>query len=105
MQRHIYFPKIICQIFPFFCQICDRIKQSASGTRNRVFVVETMGGYCGYLATMAGLAGGADAAYIFEEQFSIKDLEVGWVWLHNNWVITKNDNRMNQVKLLTFTWI
>ena len=57
-------------------QICDRIKQSASGTRNRVFVVETMGGYCGYLATMAGLAGGADAAYIFEEMFGIKDLQV-----------------------------
>ena len=33
-----------------------------------------MGGYCGYLATLAGLAGGADAAYIFEEAFSIKDL-------------------------------
>lgn len=55
--------------------ICDRIKQSASGTRNRVFVVETMGGYCGYLATMAGLSGGADAAYINEENFSIKDLQ------------------------------
>lgn len=36
-----------------------------------------MGGYCGYLATMAGLAGGADAAYIFEEHFSIHDLQVG----------------------------
>lgn len=35
-----------------------------------------MGGYCGYLATMAGLAAGADAAYIFEEKFSIRDLEV-----------------------------
>ena len=57
-------------------QICDRIKQSASGTRNRVFVVETHGGYCGYLATLAGLAGGADAAYIFEEPFAIKDLQV-----------------------------
>lgn len=34
-----------------------------------------MGGYCGYLATVAGLAGGADAAYIFEEKFSIKDLQ------------------------------
>lgn len=55
-------------------EICDRIRQSAQGTKRRVFVVETMGGYCGYLATLAGLAGGADAAYIFEEQFSIKDL-------------------------------
>lgn len=34
-----------------------------------------MGGYCGYLATVAGLAGGADAAYIYEEKFSIKDLQ------------------------------
>ncbi|XP_040008559.1 phosphofructokinase, muscle a [Xiphias gladius] len=55
---------------------CDRIKQSAAGTKRRVFIVETMGGYCGYLATMAGLAAGADAAYIFEEKFNIKDLEV-----------------------------
>uniref|UniRef100_A0A8C5H5A1 ATP-dependent 6-phosphofructokinase n=1 Tax=Gouania willdenowi TaxID=441366 RepID=A0A8C5H5A1_GOUWI len=54
---------------------CDRIKQSAAGTKRRVFIVETMGGYCGYLATMAGLAAGADAAYIFEEKFGIRDLE------------------------------
>ncbi|XP_034028197.1 ATP-dependent 6-phosphofructokinase, muscle type-like [Thalassophryne amazonica] len=55
---------------------CDRIKQSAAGTKRRVFIVETMGGYCGYLATMAGLAAGADVAYIFEEKFNIKELEV-----------------------------
>lgn len=82
-------------------QICDRIRQSAQGTKRRVFVIETMGGYCGYLATVAGayrwfrlrvrrneisltlttwrfsfsgLAGGADAAYIYEEKFSINDL-------------------------------
>lgn len=56
---------------------CDRIKQSAAGTKRRVFIVETMGGYCGYLATMAGLASGADAAYIYEEPFNIHDLQVG----------------------------
>jgi 6-phosphofructokinase 1 len=38
--------------------------------------VETQGGYCGYLATMSALAGGADAAYIFEERFTIADLRV-----------------------------
>lgn len=54
---------------------CDRIKQSASGTKRRVFIIETMGGYCGYLANMGGLAAGADAAYIFEEQFDIRDLQ------------------------------
>ncbi|XP_003424000.1 ATP-dependent 6-phosphofructokinase isoform X3 [Nasonia vitripennis] len=55
-------------------EICDRIRQSAQGTKRRVFIIETMGGFCGYLATLAGLAGGADAAYIFEEKFNIKDL-------------------------------
>ncbi|XP_043077358.1 ATP-dependent 6-phosphofructokinase, platelet type-like [Puntigrus tetrazona] len=54
---------------------CDRIKQSAAGTKRRVFIIETMGGYCGYLATMAGLSAGADAAYIYEEKFGIRDLE------------------------------
>ncbi|KAK9505913.1 hypothetical protein O3M35_009877 [Rhynocoris fuscipes] len=55
--------------------ICDSIRQSAQGTKRRVFIVETMGGYCGYLATLAAMSGGADAAYIFEEKFTIKDLE------------------------------
>ncbi|NXV20572.1 PFKAM protein, partial [Cepphus grylle] len=55
---------------------CDRIKQSAAGTKRRVFIIETMGGFCGYLATMAGLAGGADAAYIYEEHFNIRDLQI-----------------------------
>lgn len=52
-------------------QVCERIKQSASGTKTRVFVIETMGGNCGYLATMSGLASGADAACIYEEPFTI----------------------------------
>ena len=55
-------------------EICDRIRKSAEGTKRRVFIIETMGGYCGYLATMAGLAGGADQAYIFEEKHGIKDI-------------------------------
>uniref|UniRef100_A0A8C1ZHH7 6-phosphofructokinase type A n=1 Tax=Cyprinus carpio TaxID=7962 RepID=A0A8C1ZHH7_CYPCA len=53
----------------------EMIKQSAAGTKRRVFIIETMGGYCGYLATMAGLSAGADAAYIYEEKFGIRDLE------------------------------
>ena len=35
---------------------CDAIKQSASASRNRVFVVETQGGRCGYIATAGALA-------------------------------------------------
>uniref|UniRef100_A0A8B9KPG0 ATP-dependent 6-phosphofructokinase n=1 Tax=Astyanax mexicanus TaxID=7994 RepID=A0A8B9KPG0_ASTMX len=54
---------------------CDKIKQSATGTKRRVFVVETMGGYCGYLATTTGIAVGADAAYIYEDPFDIHELK------------------------------
>ncbi|XP_071379318.1 ATP-dependent 6-phosphofructokinase, platelet type-like isoform X7 [Centroberyx affinis] len=56
-------------------ETCDRIKQSASGTKRRVFIIETMGGYCGYLASVGGLAAGADAVYIYEEPFDIRDLQ------------------------------
>ncbi|XP_008333043.1 ATP-dependent 6-phosphofructokinase, platelet type-like [Cynoglossus semilaevis] len=56
-------------------ETCDRIKQSASGTKRRVFIIETMGGYCGYLATVGGLAAGADTVYIFEEPFDIRYLQ------------------------------
>ena len=62
--RTLYLP---CSLLCFF-------RQSAAGTKRRVFIVETMGGYCGYLATMAGMAGGADAAYINEEKFGIREL-------------------------------
>lgn len=37
---------------------CDAIKQSASASRNRVFVVETQGGQSGYIATLGALAVG-----------------------------------------------
>ena len=55
--------------------MCDVLRQSANASRKRVFVVQTMGGFCGYLATMAGLAAGADTAYVFEEKFTISDMQ------------------------------
>ncbi|KAL6723050.1 hypothetical protein Aduo_018101 [Ancylostoma duodenale] len=56
------------------CSMIDKIKQSATGTKRRVFIIETMGGYCGYLATLSALASGADNAYIFEEKFTVEDI-------------------------------
>uniref|UniRef100_A0A0N5A958 ATP-dependent 6-phosphofructokinase n=1 Tax=Syphacia muris TaxID=451379 RepID=A0A0N5A958_9BILA len=56
------------------CRMIDKIKQSATGTKRRVFIVETMGGYCGYLATLAAMASGADNAYIYEEPFNVNDI-------------------------------
>jgi len=43
----------------------DRIKVTAS-SHERAFIVEVMGRECGYLAMMAGIAGGADAIIIPE---------------------------------------
>lgn len=50
---------------------CDAIRQSASSSRRRVFVIETQGGRSGYVATMAGLSIGAMAVYIPEEGVDI----------------------------------
>jgi 6-phosphofructokinase 1 len=50
---------------------CDKIKQSASASRRRVFVIETQGGKSGYIATLAGLCVGAVAVYTHEEGISI----------------------------------
>jgi 6-phosphofructokinase 1 len=53
----------------------DKIKQSAVASR-RVFVVEVMGGDCGYLALISGLSTGAERAYLPEEGISLADLQV-----------------------------
>ncbi|EIW83885.1 6-phosphofructokinase [Coniophora puteana RWD-64-598 SS2] len=53
---------------------CDAIKQSASASRNRVFVVETQGGKCGYLATLGALATGAAILYTPEDGITLDTL-------------------------------
>lgn len=50
---------------------CDLLRQSATSSKGRAFVVEVMGGECGYLATMGGLAAGASRVYIPEEGISL----------------------------------
>jgi len=53
---------------------CDAIKQSATASRNRVFVVEVQGGRCGYSAVMAGLAVGATVVYTPENGINLETL-------------------------------
>jgi 6-phosphofructokinase 1 len=55
-------------------EVLDKIKDSAVATR-RCFVVEVMGGYCGYLALMSGLASGAERVYLNEEGVKLTNLE------------------------------
>ncbi|MBC8164207.1 MAG: 6-phosphofructokinase [Roseiflexaceae bacterium] len=51
----------------------DKIKQSAVASF-RAFIVEVMGGYCGYLALMSGLASGAERIYLHEQGVTLDDL-------------------------------
>ena len=51
----------------------DRLKVTAS-SHQRAFLVEVMGRHCGYLALMAGLAGGAEAVLIPEVDLDPEEL-------------------------------
>ncbi|UCF12590.1 MAG: 6-phosphofructokinase [Thermoplasmatales archaeon] len=49
----------------------DRLHTTAE-SHHRVIVVEVMGRHAGWIATVAGIAGGADEILIPEEQFDIE---------------------------------
>jgi len=51
----------------------DKIKETAVAMR-RCYVVEVMGGDCGYLALMSGIATGAERIYMPEEGISLENL-------------------------------
>ena len=55
-------------------QNVDKIKESAVANR-RCFVVEVMGGSCGYLALMSGMASGAERVYLPERGVTLADLQ------------------------------
>jgi len=57
------------------CDAADRLKQSAVGSRNRVFVVEVMGRRCGYLAAAGGLGAGAELTYTHERGVDLDRLQ------------------------------
>ena len=59
----------------------DKVKMSGSAAQ-RCFVVETMGRYCGYLALMSGLAGGAERVYLNEEGITLDQLNEDVHWLN-----------------------
>ncbi len=78
---------------------CDAIKQSASSSRRRVFVVETQGGRSGYIATIAGLSIGAMAVYTPEEGINIKMLARDIEHLREQFAKDKGQNRAGKLIL------
>ena len=78
---------------------CDVIRQSASSSRRRVFVVETQGGKSGYIATTAGLAIGAVAVYIPEEGIDIKMLAQDIEFLRYNFASDRGAGQAGKIIL------
>lgn len=78
---------------------CDAIRQSASSSRRRVFVIETQGGNSGYIATSAGLSVGAVAVYIPEEGINVKMLSRDIEFLRDNFSKDKGANRAGKIIL------
>ncbi|KAI6365418.1 hypothetical protein MCOR25_005346 [Pyricularia grisea] len=78
----------------------DMIKQSAAATRRRVFVIETQGGKCGYLATLAGMACGASAVYTPEEGISLDMLAADVTHLKKIFAHDKGQSRAGRLVLV-----
>lgn len=79
---------------------CDKIKQSASATRRRVFVIETQGGRSGYVATLAGLGVGASAVYTPEEGISLDMLAADVRHLKEVFAHDKGQSRAGRLLLI-----
>jgi len=73
---------------------CDVIKQSATSSSKRVFVVETMGGRSGYLTTLAGLGAGASRIYIPERGIRLADLHQDVQMLSKKFSVDRNEGRI-----------
>ncbi|KAH3667369.1 hypothetical protein OGAPHI_003018 [Ogataea philodendri] len=76
---------------------CDAVKQSASATRRRVFVVEVQGGNSGYIASYTGLVTGALAVYTPEKKISLRSLQEDLELLEKNFEKDQGNNRSGKM--------
>ncbi|KAH3679935.1 hypothetical protein WICMUC_000678 [Wickerhamomyces mucosus] len=76
---------------------CDAIKQSASASRRRVFVVEVQGGHSGYVASYIGLVTGAVAVYTPEDRVSLKTIQEDIELLKENYNQDQGENRSGKM--------
>lgn len=80
-------------------EYCDTLKQSASASRRRCFVIETQGGATGYVATIAGLSVGAVAVYTPEEGITLKMIRNDIEHLRSQFATDKGQNRAGKLIL------
>ncbi|AET39000.1 6-phosphofructokinase subunit alpha Ecym_3522 [Eremothecium cymbalariae DBVPG len=75
----------------------DAIKQSASASRRRVFVVEVQGGHSGYVASFTGLVTGAVSVYIPEQNIDLKSIQEDLALLKENFRHDQGENRNGKI--------
>ncbi|CCH59403.1 hypothetical protein TBLA_0B05760 [Henningerozyma blattae CBS 6284] len=75
----------------------DDIKQSASATRRRVFVIEVHGGHSGYIATYIGLVSGAVSVYTPETQINLASIREDLDLLTENFSHDQGENRNGKI--------
>lgn len=78
---------------------CDVVKQSASATRDRAFVIEVQGGNSGYIATFASLISGAQASYVPEEGIDLDQLEMDINSLKESFAISRDMEKSGKLIL------
>ncbi|EDO19214.1 hypothetical protein Kpol_1050p72 [Vanderwaltozyma polyspora DSM 70294] len=78
-------------------QYTDEIKQSASASRRRVFVVEVQGGHSGYIATFTGLVTGAVSVYTPEDKINLASIQEDIALLKENFSHDKGENRNGKI--------
>ncbi|KAG0677727.1 6-phosphofructokinase, alpha subunit [Pichia californica] len=76
---------------------CDAVKQSASSSRRRVFVIEVQGGNCGYIASYCGLVTGALAVYTPETKISLKSVREDLDLLEKSYINDHGDQRSGKI--------
>lgn len=80
-------------------EYCDVVKQSASATRDRAFVIEVQGGNSGYIATFASLAVGAQVSYVPEEGVALDQLEADIASLRKQFASEKGMSKSGKLIL------
>lgn len=76
---------------------CDAVKQSASSSRRRVFVVEVQGGHSGYVASYIGLVTGSIANYTPEKKTNLKTIQEDIALLQESFLQDKGDTRSGKI--------
>ncbi|EGW29929.1 phosphofructokinase beta-subunit [Spathaspora passalidarum NRRL Y-27907] len=78
---------------------CDVVKQSASATRGRAFIIEVQGGNSGYIATYAQLISGAQVSYVPEEGIQLDQLEMDIHSLKESFAVEKGMTKAGKLLL------